>query len=78
MEVGRSSVREAIGVLQVDGIVETRHGSGSFVAADATARLRDESPAVLDAHDASPFALLQAREAFEPAVARMAADRAAD
>ena len=76
MEVGRSSVREAIGVLQVDGIVETRPGSGSFVAADATARLSDELPAVLDAHDASPFALLQAREAFEPAVARMAADRA--
>jgi DNA-binding FadR family transcriptional regulator len=76
MEVGRSSVREAIGVLQVDGIVETRHGSGSFVAADVTARLSDRSSSVLSAHDASPFALLQAREAFEPAVARMAADRA--
>lgn len=76
MEVGRSSVREAIGVLQVDGIVETRAGSGSFVAADATARLHEEAPPVLRAHDASPFAVLQAREAFEPAVARMAADRA--
>lgn len=76
MEVGRSSVREAIGVLQVDGIVETRPGSGSFVAADVAARLSDESPPVLNAHDVSPFALLQAREAFEPAVARMAAERA--
>ncbi len=76
MEVGRSSVREAIGVLQVDGIVDTRPGSGSFVASDAAARLSDEPSSALAAHDASPFALLQAREAFEPAVARMAADRA--
>ncbi len=76
MEVGRSSVREAIGVLQVDGIVDTRPGSGSFVASDAAARLSDEPSTALTAHDASPFALLQAREAFEPAVARMAADRA--
>lgn len=76
MEVGRSSVREAIGVLQVDGIVETRPGSGSFVSPDAPERLRDEPATVLVAHDASPFALLEAREAFEPAVARMAATRA--
>jgi DNA-binding FadR family transcriptional regulator len=73
MQVGRSSVREAIGVLQVDRFVETRPGSGSFVAADAPERLRDEPPSALEAHDASPFALLQAREAFEPAVSRMAA-----
>jgi DNA-binding FadR family transcriptional regulator len=76
MEVGRSSVREAIGVLQVDGIVETRPGSGSFIAADAPERLRAEPQSVLVAHDASPFALLEAREAFEPAVARLAAMRA--
>lgn len=76
MEIGRSSVREAIGVLQVDGIVETRPGSGSFVAVDAPQRLRDEPPSVLLAHDASPFALLEAREAFEPAVTRIAATRA--
>ena len=75
MEVGRSSVREAIGVLQVDGIVETRPGSGSFVAIDAPERLRADSPKVLLAHDASPFAVLEAREAFEPAVTRLAAMR---
>jgi DNA-binding FadR family transcriptional regulator len=76
MEVGRSSVREAIGVLQVDGIVETRPGSGSFVAVDAPERLRAEPPKVLLAHDASPFAVLEAREAFEPAITRLAATRA--
>jgi DNA-binding FadR family transcriptional regulator len=76
MGVGRSSVREAIGVLQVDGIVETRPGSGSFVAGDAPERLLAEPSSVLVAHDASPFALLEARESFEPAITRLAATRA--
>ena len=39
LEVGRASVREAIAALQVQGVIETRPGSGSFVAADATAKL---------------------------------------
>jgi DNA-binding FadR family transcriptional regulator len=76
MGVGRSSVREAIGMLQVDGVVETRPGSGSFVAVDAPERLRAEPPNVLFTHDASPFALLEARESFEPAITRLAATRA--
>jgi DNA-binding FadR family transcriptional regulator len=76
MAVGRSSVREAIGMLQVDGIVETRPGSGSFVALDARDRLRAEPASVLQTHDASPFAVLEARESFEPAITRLAAVRA--
>jgi len=76
MEVGRSSVREAIGMLQVDGIVETRPGSGSFVAVDAPERLRSEPAPEVFSHDAGPFAVLEAREAFEPAVTRLAATRA--
>jgi DNA-binding FadR family transcriptional regulator len=75
LEVGRSSVREAIGVLQVDGIVETRPGAGSYVAADARRRLGDAGDGVHVGHDDSPFAVLEAREAFEPAVARLAASR---
>jgi len=70
LEVGRASVREAIGALQVQGIIETRAGSGSFVAADA----RDRLPAALP-HDAGPADLLEARALIEPAVARLAAQR---
>jgi DNA-binding FadR family transcriptional regulator len=73
LEVGRASVREAIAALQVEGLIETRPGSGSFVAADAVARL--PSAAELP-HDASPSSLLDARELLEPAVARLAAERA--
>jgi DNA-binding FadR family transcriptional regulator len=73
LEVGRASVREAIAALQVEGLIETRPGSGSFVAADAIARL--PAAAALP-HDASPSSLLEARELLEPAVARLAAERA--
>jgi DNA-binding FadR family transcriptional regulator len=68
LEVGRASVREAIAALQVAGIVETRPGSGSFVADGAAERTRE-------ARDSSPSDLLEARALFEPAVARLAAQR---
>jgi DNA-binding FadR family transcriptional regulator len=72
LEVGRASVREAIAALQVQGVIETRPGSGSFVAADATAKL--PAPSGLP-HDASPSDLLETRMLLEPAIARLAAER---
>jgi DNA-binding FadR family transcriptional regulator len=72
--VGRASVREALGALANEGLLETRPGSGSFVAADAAAR----GPAGAGlSHDASPSDVLEARALLEPAVARLAAARAA-
>ena len=68
LEVGRASVREAIAALQVAGVLETRRGSGSFVAAAAGARVGEPHE-----HDASPSDLLEARALLEPAVARLAA-----
>jgi DNA-binding FadR family transcriptional regulator len=68
LDVGRASVREAIAALQVAGLVETRPGSGSFVAVPP-----DE---VREVHDSSPSDLLEARALLEPAVARLAAERA--
>jgi DNA-binding FadR family transcriptional regulator len=77
LEVGRSSVREAIAALQVHGVIETRPGSGSFVAADAVERVQAGAGdgAISLPHDASPTALLEAREALEPSVAALAASR---
>ena len=72
LEVGRASVREAIAALQVQGVIETRPGSGSFVAADAAERL--PAPAGLP-HDASPSDLLETRLLIEPAITRLAAER---
>jgi DNA-binding FadR family transcriptional regulator len=67
--VGRSSVREAIAALQVDGVVVTRPGSGTYVA-DAPPVARTSAP------DVSPSALLEARALVEPRIAALAAQRA--
>jgi DNA-binding FadR family transcriptional regulator len=72
LEVGRASVREAIAALQVQGVIETRPGSGSFVAPDAADKL--PAPSGLP-HDASPSDLLETRALLEPAIARLAAER---
>ena len=76
--VGRASVREALGALALRGLVETRPGAGSFITADALERIA-ASDAVTDGlplpADAGPDALLQARRAFEPEIAALAAAR---
>lgn len=68
LEVSRASVREALAALQLQGVVETRKGAGTFVSSRPPAR--DEPP-----HDASPSAVLEARAQLEPCVARLAAAR---
>jgi DNA-binding FadR family transcriptional regulator len=78
LQVGRASVREALGALQIRGLVETRRGAGSFVAHDALERLSgaDELHASLDLPaDAGPAAVLQARRILEPEIAALAAHR---
>jgi DNA-binding FadR family transcriptional regulator len=68
LEVSRASVREALASLALQGVVETRHGAGTFVVG--------APPSNGAVHDASPSAVLEARTALEPAVARLAAARA--
>src|SRR3954465_15985195 len=66
LNVGRASVREALGYLQVEEVVVTRPGSVSSVADDAPARVRAASA---PAHaDAGPAAVLEARLVTEPSV----------
>jgi DNA-binding FadR family transcriptional regulator len=67
LEVSRASVREAIASLQVQGVVETRKGAGTFVVAVPAGGH--------ELHDASPSAVLEARAQLEPTVARLAAAR---
>jgi DNA-binding FadR family transcriptional regulator len=69
--VSRATIREALGALHLAGLVETRQGAGSFVAAVAPA-----TAGLAIAADASPSALLQARVIFEPAIAALAASSA--
>jgi DNA-binding FadR family transcriptional regulator len=73
LEVSRPTVREAIAALKNDGLVETRAGAGSYVAADALALLLDAPGATADT---SPTAVLEARLEIEPRIAALAARRA--
>ncbi len=73
--VSRPSLREALGALQMLGVVETQHGSGSWVTETALDILaRQPATDALD-FGVSPVALLDARSAVEPAIASLAAAR---
>jgi DNA-binding FadR family transcriptional regulator len=68
MGVSRATVREALGALQLAGLVETRQGAGSFVAA-----VPPQRPLADVTADASPSAVLEARAIVEPAILSRAA-----
>lgn len=71
--VSRTVVREAISRLQASGLVETRHGIGTFVAQPSEEALRISLNAVNTAIDA--VALLEVRIALEVEAAVLAAQR---
>jgi GntR family transcriptional regulator, transcriptional repressor for pyruvate dehydrogenase complex len=79
--VGRSSVREALSVLQMSGLLEVRHGQGTYVLdrGGAAHEQRGAEGAGLNLTDPGDqldfLALTEARYAFELGVARLAAER---
>jgi len=75
MAVSRTVVREAISRLQASGLVETRHGIGTFVLAQATAEsfsIGDQDMATVD----DVIAVLELRISLETESAGLAALRA--
>jgi GntR family transcriptional repressor for pyruvate dehydrogenase complex len=77
LEVGRSTVREALNGLALLGYVEIRHGQGAFVAS------REEAPNEPGALEAAlergiTHDFIEARLAVEVEVARLAAERRSD
>lgn len=68
LRVGRSAAREAILLMEIEGVLEVRKGSGIYLkAVGATATPKG------DANDIGPFELIQARQLLESAVAGLAA-----
>jgi GntR family transcriptional repressor for pyruvate dehydrogenase complex len=73
--VSRNSIKQATTVLEVQGLVETRHGGGTYLR---TASLMVEPIAVLvDLKQRLPD-IIEARVALEPELARLAAVRRTD
>ena len=77
--VGRTSVREALAALRLMGVVETRVGDGSYVAAAADLRVisKEITHEIARAISASEEALQlqEARAVFEAGMVRLAAER---
>jgi len=73
LDVNRSIVREAIIMLELEGLVEVRKGAGVFVIA-----LPDDFPKTktvehVSQHSGGPFEMLQVRQLLESSIAEFAA-----
>jgi DNA-binding FadR family transcriptional regulator len=67
--VSRASLREALTVLQMMGLVETISGQGTFVCNKPKISIKNYLPNAGE----SPFLILQARKTIEPSIAALAA-----
>ena len=78
--VSRAVIREALHELQGRGVIETRHGKGSFVArmVPGADELGEQSPLMhlFEGHPRTLFDLLEVREQLEGQAAYLAAQRA--
>jgi GntR family transcriptional repressor for pyruvate dehydrogenase complex len=76
--VSRGSIRDALRNLETIGLVETRHGQGTFPLELSVERLVAPLASVMSYRADLQDELLDVRRMFEPAVARVAAVRATD
>ena len=76
--VSRGSVRDALRVLETIGLLEARHGQGTFPHELTVDRLVAPLASVLTYRRDLQDELLDVRRMFEPAVARVAAARVSD
>ncbi len=77
-EVSRGSIRDALRLLETIGLLETRHGQGTFPHELDVNRLVAPLASVLTYRHDLQDELLDVRRMFEPAVARVAAARVTD
>jgi GntR family transcriptional repressor for pyruvate dehydrogenase complex len=76
--VSRGSIRDALRTLETIGLVETRHGQGTFPLELSVERLVAPLASVMAYRSDLQTELLDVRRMFEPAVARAAALRATE
>jgi GntR family transcriptional regulator, transcriptional repressor for pyruvate dehydrogenase complex len=74
--VSRTSVREALRALEMQGIIESRQGGGTFVRSADTEALVPPLAAAILRGQREMAEVLEVRELIEPGIARLAAQRA--
>jgi len=72
--IGRQCLREALSVLQVIGLVEVKKGRGTYIREEIVERIDVSTLDIEEVGD--PFALMEARRAFETRTAALAAKMA--
>jgi GntR family transcriptional repressor for pyruvate dehydrogenase complex len=72
--VSRSSVREAVRVLEHAGVLEVRTGSGTYVTEDALSKTTILRVQAAASGQYSPIDIIVVRRALEPVSARLAAE----
>ena len=75
MDVSRPIVREAIKQLEADGLLESRHGGGTFVADVIGTVFSPQVSRLLAAHERATADFLEYRREIESMAARLAAER---
>lgn len=76
LAVSRTVVREALIMLEIEGLIEVRRGAGIFVIAMPRQVIAGETVSATQCNDAGPFELLQARQLLESNIAEFAAQQA--
>jgi GntR family transcriptional repressor for pyruvate dehydrogenase complex len=76
LKVSRASLREALRALEISGIVEARHGGGTYVRDFSELDMISPLALVLEASDDVVGDLWESRIIFEPSIAALAALRA--
>ena len=69
LDVTRTLVREALIMLELEGLIEVRRGAGIYVVNDSPAVRSSGQTAC---NDAGPFEMLQARQLLESNIAEFA------
>lgn len=76
--VSRNTLRESLKILEVFGIIESRHGQGTFISEFAPKRIPNIQIIQLLSENQSVHALMDARLVVEPGLAELAAQRRTD
>ncbi len=72
MGLSRNTIREAISALQIMGVLETRQSQGNFIVNAVDKNNYDTLISLIFKNEENPFALIDARIAFEPGAAVLA------
>jgi GntR family transcriptional repressor for pyruvate dehydrogenase complex len=78
LSVSRPSLRDALKVLDILGVIKTRQGSGTYVTGSFARIVRDPGKVKSIQQRFTLLELLEARRAVEPVLASLAASRASE